>query len=289
MFLMIGFFLLVSGLASVIGIWLAGWSATTVIVAASISLIMIFFVYLSSTRIALSLNHAQEVTYEQAPQLHNLVEEVALAAGIPKPRVYIVQDPALNAFATGRSVKEGHVAFTTGILAALDREQLQGVVAHEISHIKNEDIRLMTVAAAAASVIVLLAEFGMRASFFGGSNKSNNNSGPAAIIMLVLMLLGVILAPIAAMLIQASISRSRESLADASAVEMTRNPVGMRRALETLSTGGTALVKSHDGTAHMWMGDPLRKGKKRGSKMNALFATHPPLEERIAALRLMGG
>lgn len=286
-----GFFLLVMMLASVIGIWLAGWSTTTVVVAAIISLLMIFIVYLSSTRIALSLNHAQEVTYEQAPQLHNLVEEVSLAAGIPKPRVYVVQDPAMNAFATGRNAKQGHVAFTMGLLSAMDREQLQGVVAHEISHIKNEDIRLMTIAAASASVIVLLAEFGMRASFFGGGNRSNNNSsGPAAIIMLVLMLLGVILAPIAAVLIQSSISRSRESLADASAVEMTRNPVGMRRALETLSSGGTTLAKSHDGTAHMWMGDPIMKRKKKGmSKFNALFSTHPPLEERIEALRLMGG
>lgn len=289
--LLVVFFALLGVVISGLGYYFTGsLEPPTLITSVSIGAILVTTLYLTSSRIALALNHAQEVSYEQAPALHNLVEEMSLAAGIPKPRVYIVNDSALNAFATGRKSSEGHVAFTTGLLQSLNRDQLQGVVAHEISHIKNEDIKLMTVVAAVATALVLVSDFGLRLAFFGGGNRNNNNSSPAAPIALLALVAAIVLAPIASAIIQASISRKRESLADVSAVEMTRNPLGLRDALLVLQAGGTSLRAQHNSTAHMWIGDPGRK-RRDGNKpfISRLFSTHPPLEERIEVLNRLSG
>lgn len=286
-------FILLGGVAGVAAAYLyGGFEPISFSTGAALGFLLVGIIWLSSTRITLRLNHAKEVTQEQYPKLHNVVEEMALAAGVPKPRVYVIQDPAMNAFATGKSAKDGHVAFTTGLLEAMDREQLQAIAAHEIAHVKNEDIKLMTIVAAVASAIVIIADIASRFVWFGGGNNRSNNSGGGGnpIILLIALLAVIILAPVASMLVQAFISRRRESLADYSAVEFTRNPVGLQRALEALRDGGTAIRKPHGGTAHMWISSPMKvEGRNQQSFFGKMFATHPPLEERIEYLARMSG
>lgn len=280
-------FLLLTVVTGVLFVYLMGDVSVPVFaIGGVISLVLVTIIYFASSKITLALNKAKEVTYDDAPRLHNLVEEMSLAAGISKPRVYIVQDNALNAFATGRNAKEGHVAFTTGLLNTLDREQLQAVTAHELAHIKNEDIKIMTLVAAVASSIVIISDLAMRMLWFGGGNRNSSNGNP--IVLIIALLAVIILAPLASAMVQAFISRKREALADYSAVELTRNPAGMKRALESLRDGGTALSKTHSGTAHMWMGNPARKSK--GFQfVSKLFSTHPPIDERIEAMSRMAG
>lgn len=259
--------------------------------AVGLSMFITWMAYRSSDTLALRSTGAQPADEQEYAQLHNVVEEMALAAGIPKPRVYVVHDPAPNAFATGRDLDHAAVAATTGLLEKMNRDELQGVMAHEIAHVRNYDIRLMTVAVATAGAIALIADIFWRLLFFGGGrNRGNNNNGGAAIIMLVGFVVVVVLAPLAAGLLRAAISRRREGLADATAVELTRHPEGLRRALEKLDADVTVVRRTSHATSHLWIESPddHEKGHK-GRKFNDMFNTHPPLRERIDALRAMEG
>jgi len=248
-------------------------------IAVGLSLIGVWTSYWKSDSLVLAMTQAKIISHEDAPQLYNIVEEVCVAAGLPMPRVAIVDDPAPNAFATGRNPEHAVIAFTTGILKVMDREQLQGVAAHEMAHVGNRDTLVMAVAATTAGLLAIVADLGARMAFFGGG-RNNNNSNPIASIIAIVIL---ILAPIAALLLRASISRKRESLADATAVQFTRNPTGLRRALETLAADGTVVHQKSTAVAHVWIESPL------DGKSKSMFDTHPPISERINLLRQMEG
>ncbi|MDH3752414.1 MAG: M48 family metalloprotease [Acidimicrobiia bacterium] len=250
--------------------------------------------YFGSDSIALLATRASEADPSEYRRLHNLVEGLSLASGLPKPRVFVVDDPAPNAFATGRSPDRAAVAVTTGLLDKMERVELEGVLAHELAHVRNYDIRVMTVAVATAGAVALIADLFWRALWWGGVNggrrRDSRDNGGANVIVLIGFVVVVILAPIAALLLRAAISRSREGLADASAVEITRNPSGLRRALEKLESDVTVVRHTSHATSHLWIESPddHEKGHK-GSRLNNLFTTHPPLRDRIDALRAMEG
>ena len=236
--------------------------------------------YYASDRIVMSMTGAREIDEQSAPQLFNLVSELTIAAGLPMPRIAIVEDDAPNAFATGRDPEHAVIAFTTGILRVMDREELQGVTAHELSHVANRDTLVSAVAATTAGAIALLSDMLMRIMWFGGGRRDSREGGnPLAAIAGLLVL---ILAPLAAALLRSAISRNREALADATAVQFTRNPAGLRRALETLAQDSTVVRQRSTSVAHVWIESPLD-----ASAASRLFATHPPLAERIATLRAM--
>ncbi len=226
-------------------------------------------------------------------QLMNVVEEMSIASGLPQPEVYVVPDPDPNAFATGKDPEHSAVAVTQGLLDSLNREELQGVVAHEMSHIRNYDIRLMTVIAAMMGAILLLSDWARRGLFWGGGRKRSSRSsggggGPIALILLALWIIGVILAPLISQLMAMAVSRKREDLADASGAELTRNPLGLAHALQKLESASAPTASIKRGAAHLCIVDPL------GRSMNAkegfaaeLFGTHPPMEKRIIALEAM--
>ncbi len=250
-------------------------SAWIVPVAVAIALVGVWGSYWSSDKLVLKMTGARVIAHTDAPQLFNLVDEMRIAAGLPMPTIAIVDDPAPNAFATGRNPEHAVIAFTTGILEAMDREQLQGVTAHELAHVGNRDTLVMAVAATTAGLVAIIADIGIRASFF---SRRSSNSNP---IFLIVGLVVLLLAPLAAMLLRSAVSRKRETLADATAVAFTRNPVGLRRALETLASDSTVVHAKSNAVAHVWIESPL-DGKTR-----RLFDTHPPLAERIAMLRAM--
>lgn len=260
-------------------LYLGQTSIGVVPIAVGIALVSVWGSYFGSDKIVLTMTGAKVIDHESAPQLFNLVQELTLAAGLPMPKVAIVEDNAPNAFATGRDPEHAVIAFTTGILQVMDREQLQGVAAHELAHVANRDTLVSAIAATTAGAIALLSDFILRITMFGGRDRDNNNSNP---LVLVAALVATLLAPIAATLLKSAISRKRESLADASAVEFTRNPTGLRRALETLEKDSTVVHQRSNAVAHMWIESPLD-----ASAMSRLFATHPPLAERIAVLKQM--
>jgi len=226
-------------------------------------------------------------------QLLNVVDEMSIASGLPRPEVYIVPDPDPNAFATGRDPEHGYIAVTQGLLDSLTREELQGVVAHEMSHIRNYDIRLMTVIAALMGAILLLSDWARRGLFWGGGRRRSRSSGgsvggPIALVLLALWILGVILAPLFGQLMAMVVSRKREYLADASGAELTRNPMGLAHALEKLESASAPTASITRGAAHLCIVDPL--GRNVNSKEGfaaELFGTHPPMNKRIIALEAM--
>jgi heat shock protein HtpX len=226
---------------------------------------------------------ADETTYAR---LHNLVEGLCIASGLPKPRLYIVDDPSPNAFATGRNPQHAAVAVTTGLLERMNRVELEGVLAHELSHVKNYDILVSTLAVTMVGMVAMLSDIGLRFFIFGGRRRGNDSGGAGGIVM-ILALVFIILAPILARLMQLAVGRRRESLADMSAVEMTRYPPGLISALEKLQADGSVVRRGTRATAHMWIEEPLEKPREenRASRLERLFNTHPPLEERIEALR----
>jgi heat shock protein HtpX len=266
-------------------IWLISYSAMTyfggsgvgiIPIAVGISLISVWGSYYASDKLVLTMTGARVISREDNPKLFNLVEEVVLASGMPMPKVAIVVDQAPNAFATGRDPEHGLIAFTTGILDVMERDELQGVIAHEMAHVANRDTLVSAVAATTAGAIALLSDFLMRMLWFGG-RRNNNNSNPLA---LLLSFVVILLAPIAAMALRSAISRKRESLADATAVEFTRNPTGLRKALEVLARDSTVVSQRSSAVAHIWIESPLD-----GRAVSKLFSTHPPIQERIATLR----
>jgi heat shock protein HtpX len=270
-------------------IWLISYAALTYFgvtgvgvlpIAVGISLISVWGSYYSSDSLVVRMTGARIIQESDNPNLFNLIHEVTIASGLPMPKVAIVIDSAPNAFATGRDPEHALIAFTTGILEVMDRDQLQGVVAHEMSHVANRDTLVSAIAATTAGAIALLSDFLMRMMWFGGRRDDrDSNSNPIA---LVISLVVMILAPLAALLLRSAISRRRESLADATAVSFTRNPAGLRSALEVLASDSTVVKARSNAVAHVWIESPLDS-----SSVSKLFATHPPLQERIATLRAM--
>jgi heat shock protein HtpX len=258
----------------------AGTASTIVPFAVGISLIGVWGSYYGSDKLVLTMTGAKVVRREDAPELFNLIEEVVIASGLPMPKVAIVEDSAPNAFATGRNPDHALIAFTTRILEVMDRDELQGVIAHEMSHVANRDTLVSAVAATTAGAIAILSDFLMRMMFFGGGRRGGNqNQNPVA---LILSLVVLILAPIAALLLKSAISRKREALADATAVSFTRNPAGLRKALEVLAADSTVVRQKSNAVAHIWIESPLD-----AKSVSKLFSTHPPIQERIATLRAM--
>ena len=249
--------------------------------AVGIALISVWGSYWASDTIVLTMTGAKEIVESENPKLFDLIHEVVIASGLKMPKVAIVQDSAPNAFATGRNPDKALIAFTTGILNVMDREELQGVIAHELSHVANRDTLVSAVAATTAGAIAILSDFLTRMMWFGGGRRDDreNNQNPLALIFSLIIL---ILAPLAAILLRSAISRRREALADATAVSFTRNPTGLRRALEVLAADNTVVQQRSTAVAHIWIESPLD-----GSSVSKLFSTHPPIEERIATLRRM--
>jgi heat shock protein HtpX len=273
--------LLVGIMIAAIG-YLFGMNAGLIVpIAVGIAVTSVWISYWNADKLVLRMTHARVIDHAAAPQLYNLVEELTLASGLPLPTIAIVDDPAPNAFATGRDPQHAVIAFTTGILEKMDREELQGVAAHELAHIANRDTLVSAVAATTAGLLAILADMGSRALLFGGRRSSS--SGPEAIIMLVLSLVILILAPLAAVLLRSAISRKREALADATAVQFTRNPKGLRSALEKLESDNTVVAAHSTAVAHLWIESPL------DGKSKSLFDTHPPIKDRINILRQMEG
>lgn len=246
----------------------------------------VLFSYWNSDKVALKLSRAQPADPQTYVRLHNLVEGLCIAGGIPKPRLYVVDDPAPNAFATGRNPEHAAIAVTTGLLEVMNRAELEGVLAHELSHIKNYDILVSTLAVTLVGVVALLADFGIRMMWFGGRRSSSSNNGNAGLILLAVAVVTLILAPLTAKLLQLAVSRRRESLADMSAVEMTRYPPGLISALEKLKNDRAVVRGGNRATAHLWIEEPVphNDDTKRASRWTRLFDTHPPLQERIDAL-----
>jgi heat shock protein HtpX len=240
--------------------------------------------YYSGDKMVLAVSGARRVTHADEPRLFNVVEEMTIAAGLPQPpAVYVLEDAAPNAFATGRDPVHASVAVTRGLLEQLDREQLQGVIAHEMSHIRNYDIRFQTLVGILVGMIALIADFFLRWSFWGGMGRrreggSGGDQGQAIFMVVALVL--AILAPLAAYAVQFAVSRRREFLADASAVELTRNPLGLARALHTIATDPRPLKSANRATAHLYVENPLKKTKE----VTGVFDTHPPVRQRIAVL-----
>ncbi len=257
-----------------------GTASSIVPISVGLALIGVWGSYYGSDKLVLTMTGAKLITREENPQLFNLIEEVVVASGLPMPKVAIVNDSAPNAFASGRNPEHALIAFTTRILEVMDRDELQGVIAHEMSHVANRDTLVSAVAATTAGAIAILSDFLMRMMWFGGGRRDrDSNSNPFA---LVISLVVLILAPIAAALLKSAISRKRESLADATAVSFTRNPAGLRKALEVLAADSTVVHQKSNAVAHIWIESPLD-----ARAASRLFSTHPPIEERIAALRAM--
>ena len=257
------------------------------LVALFLGLVMSAGSYYGGDAIVLSASNAQPADPVEQQQLLNVVQEIALAAGVPMPKVYLIDDSAPNAFATGRDPEHASIAVTTGLLAKLDREQLQGVIAHELGHVRNFDIRFMLLIGVLVGGIALISDMFLRGglrSMGGRRSRSGSDSGGGGVqvIMLVLAVILAILAPIAARLVQMSVSRQREYLADATAIELTRNPTGLEQALAAIATDTEVLEVANRATQHLYIVNPIRKFEARAS---GLFSTHPPIADRIDRLR----
>lgn len=257
-----------------------GYGYGAVVIAMIISIVMTLVSYYKGDAIALKSAGAIETSKEENPYIYRMVENLAITAGMPTPKVYVIDSPAMNAFATGRDPEHSSIAVTTGIVQALENEELEGVLAHEMSHIKNYDIRVMTIVVVLVGAISLLSDWFFRFRLFGGGKRDSNNSGSGLIAIIGLILL--ILSPIIANLIKLAISRKREYLADASGALLTRYPEGLARALEKISQSSVPLKTANAATAHLFISNPFKK-----KAFSSLFSTHPPIEDRIKKLRGM--
>lgn len=234
--------------------------------------------YFAAAKLALALNGAHEITKRDNPRLYRTVENLSITTGLPMPKVYVIDDPAPNAFATGRDPNHAHVAATTGLLELLDDQELEGVMAHELGHVQNYDIRVMMIVFGLVSAIGLIADILLRMLWFGGDNRDNRNP-----VMMILVIAAAVLAPLVALLVQLAVSRQREYLADGTGALTTRYPDGLARALEKIGHAGRPMKRQNTSTAHLFFANPLS-----GRSLTNLFSTHPPVEERIARLRNMG-
>jgi len=264
-------------------------NSVILVIAVIFSILMSFFSYWYSDKIVLAITKARPIKKEDSPELFRIVENLCITAGVPTPRIYILPEAQPNAFATGRDEKHAVVAVTTGLLEKLERVELEGVLAHELSHIKNRDILLGTVIVILAGIVALVSHWFLRISFLGGLGGRRSSRGSrdnAGVILLILGLVAAILAPLAATLIRLAISRKREFLSDASGALLTRYPEGLARALEKISSDATPMRVANNSTSHLFISSPF-KGEQTKSWFTKLFMTHPPVEERISALRGM--
>jgi heat shock protein HtpX len=283
--------LITTFLILVIGIgWFFGYIFETPVIlyiAVIFSVSMSFLSYWYSDKIVLSMVGAKAVGMENNPELYRIVENLCITAGLPLPKIYVMQSSALNAFATGRDPKHAVIAITEGLISRLDRSELEGVIAHELSHIGNRDMLLSTVVVVLVGFLVLLSDFFMRWSIFGGrSRRSNDKGGNAAAIMMLAGIVLAILSPILAKIIQLSISRKREFIADSSGALLTRYPEGLANALEKIGGDQNQLRSANNAISHLFIANPL-KGREGRNWFSKLFLTHPPIEERIRVLRGM--
>jgi heat shock protein HtpX len=285
-YVMAGFAVLIVGVVAAFDLAFAA-GPSFIAIAIVVVLAMVWTSYFYSDKLAIAAAHASEADPKQFRQLHNIVEELCLGVGLPKPRIYVVDDPAPNAFATGRNPKHAAVAVTSGLLDIMDRSELEGVLAHELSHIHNYDILVGTIAVTLVGFVALLSDFGLRLLLFGGRRRDDQGAG---IYIMAMALVFIVLAPFAAKAMQFAISRGRESLADVSGVLITRNPEGLISALEKLRDNPAVIAHAPAATAHMWIESPLDKQSKGAHGwFNRLFETHPPIEARIAALEEVAG
>ena len=285
--LIAGFVVVVALVGAAVGV-LIGYGIAGTIAALVLSGVLAFAAYWKSDAVALAVSRARPADPQQYQRLHNLVEGLCIASGLPKPRVYVIDDPAPNAFATGRNPKHAAIAVTTGLLQKMNRVELEGVVAHELSHIRNYDILISTLAVTMVGAAALLADMGVRMMWWNGgrvarSGDRDSRGNPLALIGFALL----ILAPIVAKAMQAAISRNRETLADVSACQLTRYPPGLISALEKLQADTTVTHAASTATAHLWIEQPMSGVGDNGrlGGLHRMFDTHPPLEERIALLR----
>lgn len=281
-FLISLFSLLVLAIGWAIGYVMIGDYVSGIVIAAIVLIFYLPITYMTATSQVLTMAGAREIKKDDHPMLFNIVEDLSMVARIPMPRIYIVDDSSPNAFATGIKPEKGVVAFTTGLLERLNREELEGVAAHEIAHIRNYDIRLMTICIALVGVIALLADLGSRMLFYGGGNRNKRDSKGSPLMLIALVF--IILSPLAARFVSFAISRNREYLADASAVEFTRNSSGLKNALIKISQQNTTVKGANATTASMYISNPYSKDRKRRV---SLFATHPSIESRIERLERM--
>jgi heat shock protein HtpX len=265
-----------------------GFGAIGVVIALLITAALTVGSYWKSDAVALAVSRAKPADPQEYKRLYNLVEGLTIAAGLPMPRIYVVDDTAPNAFATGRNPKHAAIAVTTGLLQKMNRVELEGVLAHELSHIKNYDILVSTLAVTMVGAIAVISDIAIRMMWFGGGRRGDDRNGNAAgAIFLAIGLVLLAFAPIIARIMQFAVSRRRESLADVSGVALTRYPPGLISALEKLRDDQTVVASASRATAHLWIEQPTARTPEEGrlSRINRLFDTHPPLEERIAALK----
>jgi heat shock protein HtpX len=283
--LMVVFVIFVALLVEFISLALGGegWAGLIALVLAAIYVVISYY---ASSSIVLAISHAKEVKREEYFVLYNTVENLCIACGLPMPRVYLIEDTAPNAFATGRDPKHASIAVTSGLLMKLQKLELEGVIAHEVSHIRNRDMQLDTLVVVLLGLVALISDLFLTFTWMGGGrrmSRSGRNEGGAAIVLLIVGLVALVIAPIVAQLIRFAVSRNREYLADASAALLTRNPEGLARALEKIGADKEPLEVANKATAHLYISNPL-KGQKG---LNGLFSTHPPTPERVKRLRAM--
>jgi len=279
-YLMIGFFMMVIAISYVLAFVLD--NPAILYMGVGLALVMNVGSYWFSDKLVLRMTNARQVTKQEAPQLYTIVENLSITAGLPMPKVYLVDDAAPNAFATGRNPEHAVVAATTGLLNILDKNELEGVIAHELAHVGNRDMLVMTVAVVLAGFVAIVADMFSRALMFDGGRENRNP------VFLVIGIVGIILAPIAAQLMQMAISRRREYLADATGALLTRYPEGLASALEKISGAARPMKSASHATAHLFISDPFAGGKPSlWQRVGGLFHTHPPAAERIARLRAM--
>jgi heat shock protein HtpX len=288
--LFLGAFLFLVAIGYLIG-RLAGYGSLGLAIALIVAAVMSISSYMFGDRLVLASTRAREVSVEEAPRLHNVVEGLAIAAGLPKPRVWVVPEQAPNAFATGRDPEHSSLAVTQGLLEMMNRVELEGVIGHEMSHIRDRDMLLGTMVATLVGAAVLLSEFFMRTWWWGGMggrrSNNNNNGGPLALVLLIVGFVLIALAPLAGQLIKLSVSRNREYLADAEGALLTRYPPGLIAALQKIEAAPHAMSSANNATAHLWLDQPSRFPGKQNGSLEKLFSTHPPIEERIKRLQEM--
>ncbi len=283
-FLIIFFLCLIFALSWVFG-ELTGWGPHGLIIAVIIAIAMTFGSYYASDKIVLAISRAKPVKKEDYPYLYNVVEGLAIAAGLPKPRCYIIDDTAPNAFASGRNPKNSVIVVTKGLLEKLNRAELEGVIAHEMAHVKNYDILVQTLAVVMVGIVALLSDWILRTLFWGrGKRRSEGKGRGGAEIFIVVGIVLAVLSPLIAQFLRLAISRKREFLADANGAFLTRYPPGLASALKKLAADREPLEAANKATAHLYIVNPLKDFK---GKVNKLFSTHPPVEERITALEKM--
>lgn len=273
--IMLGFFV-IAGLVAFFGYLITGSKGTIISVMVG-SLVYSIISYFAASKTALALNGAKEITKKDAPKLFRIVENISITTGMPMPKVYIMDDPAPNAFATGRNPQKAYVCATTGLLNIMNDSELEGVMAHEMGHVQNYDIRVNMIAFALVSIISMLSDIILRMTFFGRDDRENSSP-----VLMVIGLVGLVIAPIAASLTQLAISRKREYLADATGALTTRYPEGLASALQKISEFGSVTQKHNGATAHMFFANPLK-----AKNLTKLFSTHPPIKDRIAKLKGM--